>query len=78
VRIRRLTPLLSQHRLRFKVGSKGAKLLVEQLRDFPCGEFDDAPDALEMAVRLAYEGLATQFEEAWQPPPLPIEYRMLW
>ena len=38
VRIRRLTPLLSQGRLRFKTKSKGAKLLVEQLRDFPCGE----------------------------------------
>jgi predicted phage terminase large subunit-like protein len=53
VRIRRLTPLLSQGRLRFKTGSKGAKLLVEQLRDFPCGDFDDAPDALEVAFRLA-------------------------
>jgi hypothetical protein len=29
VRIRRLTPLLSQRRLRFKSGSKGAKLSVE-------------------------------------------------
>ncbi len=58
VRIRRLTPLLSQRRLRFKAGSKGAKLLVEQLRDFPCGEFDDAPDAIRMPVRLACKGLA--------------------
>jgi hypothetical protein len=74
----RLTRLLSQQRLRFKAGSKGAKLLVDQLRDFPCGEFDDAPDALEMAVRLACDGLTTQFEQPWQPPPLPIEYRMLW
>jgi hypothetical protein len=31
-----------------------------------------------MAVRLAYDGLAAQFEESWQPPPLPIEYRVLW
>ena len=52
VRIRRLTPLLAQGRLRFKAGSPGAKLLVEQLRDFPCGDHDDGPDALEMAVRL--------------------------
>jgi hypothetical protein len=35
--------------------SKGAKLLVEQLRDYPCGEHGDAPDALEVAVRLASE-----------------------
>jgi len=55
VRIRRLTPLLAQGRMRFKTGSPGAKLLVEQLRDFPCGDHDDGPDALEMAVRLAYQ-----------------------
>jgi predicted phage terminase large subunit-like protein len=53
VRIRRLTPHLSLGRLRFKAGSPGAKLLVEQLRDFPCGQHDDGPDALEMALRLA-------------------------
>jgi hypothetical protein len=27
-----------------------AKLLVEQLRDFPCGEHEDGPDALEVAL----------------------------
>jgi hypothetical protein len=53
VRIRRLTPSLSIGRMRFKAGSRGAKLLVEQLRDFPCGEHDYGPDALEMAVRLS-------------------------
>ena len=63
VGIRRLTPLLSQSRLRFKAGSRGAKLLVEQLRDFPCGEFDDAPDALDVAFRLASEMLARRAEE---------------
>ncbi len=55
VRIRRLTPLLSQQKLRFKGGSPGARLLVEQLRDFPNGDHDDGPDALEMALRLATE-----------------------
>ncbi len=53
VRIRRLGPLLAQHRLRFKAGSPGTALLVEQLREFPVGAHDDGPDALEMAVRLA-------------------------
>jgi hypothetical protein len=77
VRIRRLTPLLSQGRLRFNAGSKGAKLLVEQLRDFPCEEFDDAPDALEVAFRLACELLARRAEEELlaRPTPVPIEYR---
>ena len=55
VRIRRLTPYLSKRQIRFKGGSRGAKLLVEQLRDFPNGDHDDGPDALEMAVRLACE-----------------------
>ena len=53
VRIRRLGPLLSGRRCRFHRTSPGAALLVEQLRDFPLGEHDDGPDALEMAVRLA-------------------------
>jgi predicted phage terminase large subunit-like protein len=55
VRIRRLTPLLSQGKLRFKGDSPGARLLVEQLRDFPNGDHDDGPDALEMAARLTAE-----------------------
>ena len=52
VRIRRLTSLLAQGRIKFKAGSPGARLLVEQLRDFPNGDHDDGPDALEMAVRI--------------------------
>jgi len=30
-----------------------ARLLVEQMRDFPNADHDDGPDALEMAQRLA-------------------------
>ena len=55
VRIRRLGPLLAGRRLRFKANSPGTKLLVEQLKEFPIGDYDDGPDALEMAVRLAGE-----------------------
>jgi predicted phage terminase large subunit-like protein len=53
VRIRRLGPYLSSRRLRFKSGSPGTRMLVEQLREFPIGDHDDGPDALEMALRLA-------------------------
>ncbi|QDT01278.1 phage terminase large subunit family protein [Adhaeretor mobilis] len=53
VRIRRLGPYLSQRRLRFHAGSPSTRLLVDQLRDFPLGTYDDGPDALEMALRLA-------------------------
>jgi len=53
VRIRRVGGYLSSHRLRFRMGCPSTRLLVEQLRDFPLGEHDDGPDALEMAVRLA-------------------------
>jgi predicted phage terminase large subunit-like protein len=62
VRIRRLTPYLAQGFLRFKAESPGARLLVEQLRDFPNCDHDDGPDALEMAVRLATELLAETTE----------------
>ncbi|MGQ9504230.1 MAG: hypothetical protein ACUVQG_03835 [Thermogutta sp.] len=55
VRIRRLGPLLARRILRFRHGSPGTRLLVEQLRTFPIGDHDDGPDALEMAVRLAGE-----------------------
>lgn len=53
VRIRGLTQFLSQRRIRFKGDSPGARLLVEQLREFPLGDFDDGADALEMAIRMA-------------------------
>jgi predicted phage terminase large subunit-like protein len=55
VRIRRIGPYLAQHRLRFVSRSASTHLLVEQLRDFPIGDHDDGPDALEMALRLAEE-----------------------
>jgi predicted phage terminase large subunit-like protein len=59
VRIRRLGPLLASGRLRFRAGSASTRQLVDQLRDFPTADHDDGPDALEMAVRLAAEELAT-------------------
>lgn len=55
VRIRRIGPLLAQRRLRFLAKNKSTKLLVDQLRDFPLGSHDDGPDALEMALRLAFQ-----------------------
>jgi predicted phage terminase large subunit-like protein len=55
VRIRRLSPLLAAGRLRFKRASPGTQTLINQLKDFPVGDHDDGPDALEMALRLAHE-----------------------
>ncbi|MBI2826373.1 MAG: phage terminase large subunit [Planctomycetia bacterium] len=55
VRIRRLGPFLSQQRLRFKGHSPSTRLLVEQMQQFPVGDHDDGPDALEMAIRMAAE-----------------------
>jgi len=55
VRIRRLGPYLSQRKMRFKSRSPGTALLVEQMKDFPVGDHDDGPDALEMALRLSIE-----------------------
>jgi predicted phage terminase large subunit-like protein len=58
VRIRRLGPYLAAKRMRFKTGSPGTQLLVNQLKEFPIGDHDDGPDALEMALRMAAELLA--------------------
>jgi predicted phage terminase large subunit-like protein len=55
VRIRRLGPYLSQRKLRFKTRSPGTALLVQQLRDFPVGDHDDGPDAMEQGLRLLIE-----------------------
>ncbi len=63
VRIRRLGPYLLSRRLRFKNNSPGTRLLVEQLKEFPAGDHDDGPDALEMAVRLAAKMLAPAHDD---------------
>jgi predicted phage terminase large subunit-like protein len=61
-----LTPYLAQGVFRFKRGSPGAALLVEQLKGFPTVKHDDGPDALEMAVRL----IQHLFANAVQPQPM--------
>jgi len=71
-RIRTLGPYIRNGKFRFKNESKGAKLLVEQLREFPFASHDDGPDALEMAIKglqhiLGTEGDSTAEEEAWTP-----------
>ena len=73
VRIRRLTSLLAQGRIKFKADSPGARLLVEQLRDFPNGDHDDGPDALEMATRMAGQLIANTQDD----PGFTIEYARL-
>lgn len=56
IRIRRLTSPLSDGLFRFKAGSAGAKILVEQLQAFPLASVnDDGPDSLEMAHRCVGE-----------------------
>jgi hypothetical protein len=52
--------------LRFKTRSPGTALLVQQLQDFPLGDHDDGPDALEQALRLMIE-----LWNGRQQPPLP-------
>ena len=51
VRIRRLGSYLTSRKLHF-LNSPHNRLLVEQMRQFPVGDHDDGPDALEMAIRL--------------------------
>lgn len=52
VRIRRLTPLLNRKRMHFRA-TPGTRLLVQQMKEFPDGDHDDGPDALEQAKRLS-------------------------
>ena len=58
LRIRRLSPYVSRRRIKFMRRSAGVRLLIEHLMDFPNGDYDDGPDALEMALRKATELLA--------------------
>ena len=59
VRIRRLGPLLAARRIRLKANCPSTQLLLHQLQEFPVADHDDGPDALEMALRLATELLAS-------------------
>ncbi len=54
-RIRRLSQYVLNRELRFKADSPGCRLPVDQLMDFPLGDHDDGPDALEMCIRLPLE-----------------------
>jgi predicted phage terminase large subunit-like protein len=62
-RIMGLAPYLANFELRFKRGSRGARMLVEQLMDFPLGKYDDGPDALEIAIRLSEHLQRGMYEE---------------
>jgi len=61
----RLGTYLSQRELRFKSRSPGTTLLVQQLKDFPMGDHDDGPDALEQALSLMIQ----LWNGRHQPPP---------
>jgi hypothetical protein len=50
VRVRRLGVYFGRRQVRFR-NTPGTRLLVDQLRDFPNGDHDDGPDALELGVR---------------------------
>jgi predicted phage terminase large subunit-like protein len=52
VRIRTVGPYLAQKLFRFRRKSRGCRILVNQLQEFPVADFDDGPDALEMVVRV--------------------------
>lgn len=75
VRIRTVGQYLARREIRFRANSPGAKLLVQQLRDFPCGDHDDGPDALDMAIRMMRHLLGDK--SAVAPPELvrsPLEH----
>jgi PBSX family phage terminase large subunit len=54
VRIRKLTPYLTQGMIRFR-NTEDTKIGVAQMESFPHAEHDDGPDALEGAIRIINE-----------------------
>jgi len=63
VRIRAgLTRLLKDGKIHVDSRSQGARLLLQQLREFPSSQFDDGPDALDMAKRMIDKLLS-----GWRP-----------
>lgn len=70
LRIRRLGPYLANRELALPDDSPGARLVVEQLRDFPIGAHDDGPDALEMAIRVLCQHTPERAQSlAYRPQP---------
>lgn len=71
VRIRQLTPYLTGRRFRFRAGSRGAEMLVDQLKWFPTSRHDDGPDALQMMIELlrhmSTAGDSNYDSEQWTP-----------
>ena len=57
LRIQKLGSYVNKGCLRFKRCSRGNSELIKQLIEFPHGDHDDGPDALEMAMRQAQEML---------------------
>lgn len=49
-----LTSALNGRRFRFKKGSPGISLLIQQLLGFPTATYDDAPDSLAQAMDVYY------------------------
>ena len=64
IRIARLGYWLRTHRVKIKNNAAG-QLLIKQLRDFPYGDHDDGPDAMEMALRLLLQ-ICDQLQEIMQ------------
>lgn len=68
VRIRRLGAYLERDQFRFRPDRPGVRLLIQQLREFPLADFDDACDSLEMGMRTLQNVLsgANQSEESYE------------
>ena len=67
-RVRRLGPWIERGRIKFRRQSPGCAIAIDQLIQHPNGDFDDGPDAMEMALRAANNLLAdTQADGADNP-----------
>lgn len=67
MRIRRIGPWINRGRILFRRGSPGCAALIKMLSEFPNGDHDDGPDAFEMAMRRALEGIGASVEDLSNP-----------
>lgn len=66
LRIGRLGTWLRLHMLKIR-NTPGGRMLLQQMKEFPNGKYDDGPDAAEMAIRLLLtlsEALADIYQQA--------------
>lgn len=72
-RIERLGPFLSKGVFSFQRQNRQMKLMVKQLQEFPIGDHDDGPDALEMVMTCIMEWVKHYYDRNREAPSTILE-----